>query len=182
MALLYNDATTHRLCKIQDFCTGGYETEENVFDKENGTFDYNDYTSNYKKAYEIFLDLYENDNDPRAAYAIGEYYDNHWVFWPNYKKAFKYYLFAAERGVPEAQYNVANMYEFGDGVKKDLVQSVRWYLQCNKSSLCGAGKEGIDDLIAELSSDELDYALSLVEDTIEEVDIRITAARSIVVR
>ena len=50
--------------------------------------------------------------------------DNHWVFWPNYKKAFKYYLFAAERGVPEAQYNVANMYEFGDGVKKDLVQSV----------------------------------------------------------
>ena len=136
----------------------------------------------YKKAYEIFLDLYENDNDPRAAYAIGEYYDNHWVFWPNYKKAFKYYLFAAERGVPEAQYNVANMYEFGDGVKKDLVQSVRWYLQCNKSSLCGAGKEGIDDLIAELSSDELDYALSLVEDTIEEVDIRITAARSIVVQ
>ncbi len=136
----------------------------------------------YKKAYEIFLDLYENDNDPRAAYAIGEYYDNHWVFWPNYKKAFKYYLFAAERGVPEAQYNVANMYEFGDGVKKDLVQSVRWYLQCNKSSLCGAGKEGIDDLIAELSPDELDYALSLVQDTIDEVDIRITAARSIVVQ
>ena len=43
-------------------------------------------------------------------------------------------------------------------------------------------KEGIDDLIAELSPDELDYALSLVEDTIDEVDIRITAARSIVVQ
>ena len=84
--------------------------------------------------------------------------------------------------MPEAQYNVANMYEFGDGVKKDLVQSVRWYLQCIKSSLCGAGKEGIDDLIAELSPDELDYALSLVQDTIDEVDIRITAARSIVVQ
>ena len=163
LGLLYNDASSINLCKIDDFCI-----DENE--------------SNYKKAYEIFLDLYENDNDPRAAYAIGEYYDNHWVFWPNYKKAFKYYLFAAERGVPEAQYNVANMYEFGDGVKKDLVQSVRWYLQCNQSSLCGAGKEGIDDLIAELSSDELDYALSLVEDTIEEVDIRITAARSIVVQ
>ena len=163
LGLLYNDASSINLCKIDDFCI-----DENE--------------SNYKKAYEIFLDLYENDNDPRAAYAIGEYYDNHWVFWPNYKKAFKYYLFAAERGVPEAQYNVANMYEFGDGVKKDLGQSVRWYLQCNKSSLCGAGKEGIDDLIAELSSDELDYALSLVEDTIDEVDIRITAARSIVVK
>ena len=163
LGLLYNDASSINLCKIDDFCI-----DENE--------------SNYKKAYEIFLDLYENDNDPRAAYAIGEYYDNHWVFWPNYKKAFKYYLFAAERGVPEAQYNVANMYEFGDGVKQDLVQSVRWYLQCNKSSLCGAGKEGIDDLIAELSSEELDYALSMIDETIEEVDIRITAARSIVVR
>ena len=163
LGLLYNDAYTINLCKIDDFCI-----DENE--------------SNYKKAYEIFLDLYENDNDPRAAYAIGEYYDNHWVFWPNYKKAFKYYLFAAERGVPEAQYNVANMYEFGDGVKKDLIQSVRWYLQCNISSLCGAGKEGIDDLIAELSTEELDYALSMIDETIEEVDIRITAARSIVVK
>ena len=163
LGLLYNDASSINLCKIDDFCI-----DENE--------------SNYKKAYEIFLDLYENDNDPRAAYAIGEYYDNHWVFWPNYKKAYKYYLFAAERGVPEAQYNVANMYEFGDGVKKDLIQSVRWYLQCNISSLCGAGKEGIDDLIAELKPDELDYALSLIDETIEEVDIRITAARLIVVR
>ena len=64
------------------------------------------------------------------AYAIGEYYDNHWVFWPNYKKAFKYYLFAAERALKP---NIMlQTYEFGDGVKKDLVQSVRWYLQCNK--------------------------------------------------
>jgi TPR repeat protein len=161
LGLLYNDASSINLCKIDDFCI-----DENE--------------SNYNKAYEIFLDLYENENDPRAAYSIGEYYDNHWVFWPNYKKAFKYYLFAAERGVPEAQYNVANMYEFGDGVKRDLVQSVRWYLQCNKSSLCGAGKEGIDDLIEQLSPEEYALAESLIDETIKEVDIRITAARSIV--
>ena len=161
LGLLYNDASSINLCKIDDFCI-----DENE--------------SNYNKAYEIFLDLYENENDPRAAYSIGEYYDNHWVFWPNYKKAFKYYLFAAEGGVPEAQYNVANMYEFGDGVKRDLVQSVRWYLQCNKSSLCGAGKEGIDDLIEQLSPDEYALAESLIDETMKEVDIRITAARSIV--
>ena len=161
LGLLYNDASSINLCKIDDFCI-----DENE--------------SNYNKAYEIFLDLYENENDPRAAYSIGEYYDNHWVFWPNYKKAFKYYLFAAEGGVPEAQYNVANMYEFGDGVKIDLVQSVRWYLQCNKSSLCGAGKEGIDDLIEQLSPDEYALAESLIDETMKEVDIRITAARSIV--
>jgi tetratricopeptide (TPR) repeat protein len=162
LGLLYNDASSINLCKIEDFCI-----DENE--------------SNYKKAYEIFLDLYENEDDPRAAYSIGEYYDDHWVFWPNYKKAFKFYLFAAERGVPEAQYNVANMYEFGDGVKRDLVQSVRWYLQCNKSSLCGAGKEGIDDLIEQLNKEEFALAESLIDETIQEVDIRITAARSIVV-
>ena len=161
MGLLYNDASSLKLCGIEDFCISKNE-------------------SNYDKAYEIFLNLYENNNDPRAAYAIGEYYDNHWVFWPNYKKAFKYYLFAAERGVPEAQYNVANMYEFGDGVKKDLVQSVRWYLQCNISTLCGAGEEGIDDLIEELSRQDFEYAKSLINYDIDEVDIRITAARLVV--
>ena len=161
MGLLYNDASTLNLCDIKDFCV----SENN---------------SNYEKAYEIFSDLYENENDPRAAYAIGEYYDNHWVFWPNYKKAFKYYLFAAERGVPEAQYNVANMYEFGDGVKIDLIQSVRWYLQCNIASLCGAGIEGIDDLISQLSKEEFAYAKSLIIHDMDEVDIRITASRVIV--
>ena len=161
LGLLYNDASSINLCKIDDFCI-----DENE--------------SNYNKAYEIFLDLYENENDPRAAYSIGEYYDNHWVFWPNYKKAFKYYLFAAERGVPEAQYNVANMYEFGDGVKKDLTQSVRWYLQCNTTSLCGAGVDGINDLIDQLTGEQYELAKSLVVNNMKEVDIRITTARQVV--
>jgi hypothetical protein len=69
------------------------------------------------------------------------------------------------------------MYERGDGVKKDLIQSVRWYLQCNVSSLCAAGKEGIDDLIVQLTDEEFDYAKSLVDYEIEDVDIRITVGR-----
>ena len=73
------------------------------------------------------------------------------------------------------------MYEFGDGVKKDLVQSVRWYLQCNYTSLCGAGYEGIDDLISQLSEEEFKYAQSLVNNNLQELDIRITIARQIVV-
>ena len=48
LGILYNDASSINLCKIDDFCV-----DENE--------------SNYKKAYEIFLDLYENENDPRAA-------------------------------------------------------------------------------------------------------------------
>ena len=162
LGILYTDASSINLCQIDDFCL----TQS---------------LSNYKKAKQIYLDLYTNHNDPRAAYALAEYYDDHWYFSSNYKKAFKHYLFAAENGVPEAQFNVANMYEFGDGIKKDLVQSVRWYLQCNYTSLCGAGYEGIDDLISQLSEEEFKYAQSLVNNNLKELDIRITIARQIVV-
>ena len=162
LGILYTDASSINLCQIDDFCL----TQS---------------LSNYKKAKQIYLDLYTNHNDPRAAYALAEYYDDHWYFSSNYKKAFKHYLFAAENGVPEAQFNVANMYEFGDGIKKDLVQSVRWYLQCNYTSLCGAGYEGIDDLISQLSEEEFIYAQSLVNNNLKELDIRITIARQIVV-
>ena len=92
-------------------------------------------------------------------------------------KAFKFYLFAAERGVPEAQYNVANMYERGEGTRKDLVQSIRWYLQCNLTPLCGAGEEGISDLISQVSEEEFEEARSLLIEDLETVDIRITSVR-----
>jgi tetratricopeptide (TPR) repeat protein len=161
LGLLYNDASSINLCSIDDFCLG-----QNF--------------SNYKEAKKIFTQLYQNHNDPRAAYALGEYYDDHWYFSSNYKKAFNYYLFSAERGVPEAQFNVANMYEHGDGVKKDLTQSVRWYLQCNTTSLCGAGVDGIDDLIDQLTGEQYELAKSLVEHGMKEVDIRITTARQVV--
>ena len=161
LGLLYNDASSINLCSIDDFCLG-----QNF--------------SNYKEAKKIFTQLYQNHNDPRAAYALGEYYDDHWYFSSNYKKAFNYYLFSAERGVPEAQFNVANMYEHGDGVKKNLTQSVRWYLQCNTTSLCGAGVNGIDDLIDQLTKEQYELAKSLVENGMKEVDIRITTARQVV--
>ena len=161
LGLLYNDASSINLCSIDDFCLG-----QNF--------------SNYKEAKKIFTQLYEDYNDPRAAYALAEYYDDHWYFSRNYKKAFKYYLFSAEQGVPEAQFNIANMYEHGDGVKKDLTQSVRWYLQCNTTSLCGAGVDGVDDLIDQLTKEQYELAKSLVVNDIKEVDIRITTARLVV--
>ena len=161
LGLLYNDASSINLCSIDDFCLG-----QNF--------------SNYKEAKRIFTQLYKDYNDPRAAYALAEYYDDHWYFGSNYKKAFKYYLFAAEQGVPEAQFNIANMYEHGDGVKKDLTQSVRWYLQCNTTSLCGAGVDGIDDLIDQITREQFALAKSLVVNDMKEVDIRITTARQVV--
>jgi hypothetical protein len=58
-----------------------------------------------------------------------------------------------------------------------LVQSIRWYLQCNKSSLCGAGEEGISDLIEQVSEEDFLKAKSLLVDDLEEIDIRITSVR-----
>tara|TARA_B100001029_G_scaffold170615_1_gene166593 strand:- start:166 stop:792 length:627 start_codon:yes stop_codon:yes gene_type:complete len=149
LAILYSDAEFIGLCSIKDFCK-----------------------NNYKKAQKLYEELYA-EGDPRAAYALGEIYDFYWRF----NKAFKYYLFAAEKGVPEAQYNVANMYERGEGTRKDLVQSVRWYLQCNLTALCGAGEEGISDLIDQISEAELEEAKSLLINDLEPIDIRLTSIR-----
>tara|TARA_Y100000287_G_C14223199_1_gene357497 strand:- start:1329 stop:1958 length:630 start_codon:yes stop_codon:yes gene_type:complete len=158
IGMLYNDSAQLGLCEIEDFC---------VFKK----------FSNYRKAKKIFEELYSEEGDPRAAYALAEYYDDHPLIITNYKKAAQLYLFAAERGVPEAQYNIANMFERGDGVKKNLIQSVRWYLQCNVSSLCAAGQEGIDDLIIQLTKEEFEYAKSLINHDMKDIDIRITVGR-----
>ena len=162
LGMFYYDAQFLKLCDIKNFCS-----------------------NNREKAYEIYLDLFENYNDPRAAYALGEMYDKQFYIFhshldPNLKKAFKYYLFVAKNGVPEAQYNVANMYEFGDGTKKNIIEAVRWYLQCNQSTLCGAGREGITDLIDQISKKDLEHIQSLIDPDLEEIDIRITVAQNIV--
>ena len=88
IGMLYNDSAQLGLCEIQDLC---------VFKK----------FSNYRKAKKIFEELYNEESDPRAAYALAEYYDDHPLIITNYKKAAQLYLFAAEGGVPEAQYNIA---------------------------------------------------------------------------
>ena len=110
-------------------------------------------------------------SDPRATYALGEHYD----YFRKYKKAFKFYLEAAENGVPEAQFNTASMYEHGDGVKKDLVQAVRWYLQCNESKLCLQKEEGISDLIEQLTVEEFNLSKSLVIQDQSVINIRLSS-------
>ena len=42
---------------------------------------------------------------------------------------------------------------------------------------CVPGQEGIDDLIVQLTDEEFDYAESLIDHKIKDVDIRITVGR-----
>ena len=36
------------------------------------------------------------------------------------RKALKYYIYASEKGLPEAQYNLGVMYYQGDGTERDV--------------------------------------------------------------
>ncbi|MBT8344042.1 MAG: phospholipase A [Sulfurovum sp.] len=47
----------------------------------------------------------------------------------NYKKAYGVIKTEAERGNKEAQYILAQMYENGEGIKKDTLKAVHWYKQ-----------------------------------------------------
>ena len=113
--------------------------------------------NNFKSGLKYFK-IAHDAGDVRATYALGEHYD----YFRKYKKAFKFYLKAAEAGVPEAQFNTASMYEHGEGVSQDTVQAVRWYLQCNETKLCLQKEEGISDLIDQLTIEELQFAKSFL--------------------
>ena len=54
--------------------------------------------------------------DGVAAYAIGDYATVLSLWRP-----------LAEQGHAEAQYNLAGMYEYGEGVPQDYAEAVRWY-------------------------------------------------------
>jgi TPR repeat protein len=47
-------------------------------------------------------------------------------------EAVKWYRVAAERGYPESQYGLAEMYDSGEGVLQDQVEAAEWYLKAAK--------------------------------------------------
>ena len=46
----------------------------------------------------------------------------------NYSDAFKWYLLGAEKGSPQAQFEVGYCYEIGQGVSKDYSEAIKWYM------------------------------------------------------
>ena len=126
--------------------------------------------NNFKTGLNYFKSAHDA-GDIRATYALGEHYD----YFRKYKKAFKFYIKAALAGVPEAQFNTASMYEHGEGTKQDIVQAVRWYLQCNETKLCLQKEDGISDLIDQLTADELEYAKSLLVLNQIPINIRLSS-------
>jgi len=46
----------------------------------------------------------------------------------DYRTAFSRWMFFAEKGSPDAQYNIGLMYFYGQGVRQDYAQAAKWYL------------------------------------------------------
>ena len=47
----------------------------------------------------------------------------------DYQTAFKLWLPLAEQGDADAQFNLGNMYDNGQGIKQDYFEAVKWYRQ-----------------------------------------------------
>lgn len=96
----------------------------------------------YRSAEEVYTQA--------AAQGFGKAYTNLGFFslrgvinTPNKKQAYELMLKGAQGGHARAQFNVAQMLEYGDGVEKDLLQAKQWYQE--------AAKQGNTNAIAKLS-------------------------------
>lgn len=63
-----------------------------------------------------------------------EQFEKGWLYYKdrNYTEAVKWWRKAAEQGDIEAQYNLGESYEYGEGVMKDYEEAVKWYLKAAK--------------------------------------------------
>ncbi|MEG0619395.1 MAG: tetratricopeptide repeat protein [Bacilli bacterium] len=64
---------------------------------------------------------------PEAQYNLGIMYENGEYVELDYKKAYFWYLKAANQGDVKSQYAVGTLFDYGDGVKQDYNQAVNWY-------------------------------------------------------
>lgn len=80
----------------------------------------------YNKAMELWEKLIAY-GDAMAATNLGYMYEYSVGVGADYKKAFHYYLIAAEGGDTVGQANLANMYEQGKGVEYNRKKAIEWY-------------------------------------------------------
>ena len=75
---------------------------------------------------EVLFRLSKQENSI-ADYILGNWYTHGLGVKKDYKKAFKYFLSAAQKGHPSAQYDVGVSFEKGAGTIKNLEKAFKWY-------------------------------------------------------
>lgn len=101
-------------------------------------------SKNYSTAAELYVSSWDNieylmeianeDGNPVAKNSVGDYYYNV----SNYSEALMWYKKSAGLGYEWGQYNLAYLYEIGEGVKKDYNLAVQWYRKAAEEGLAAA--------------------------------------------
>ena len=80
-------------------------------------------SGNVDKAIRILKPVVQ-ESGAHAQFTLGQMYD---IGKNDYVSAFSWYKYSAVAGYDEAQYNVAGMYESGQGVAQSYVEAFKWY-------------------------------------------------------
>ena len=70
----------------------------------------------------------------------------------DYEKAFECYLKSAEQGYSQAQYNLASMYEKGEGTEVNYEEALKWYKESKDSGhrLAKIGFDRVQKLVGKI--------------------------------
>ena len=81
----------------------------------------------------------QNTNNAAQLFSKGmNYYEGKNGCAKNFVEAFKYFKKAADLGLKEAQFNLAQCYDQGIGVTKNTTEAVKWYRKAADVELCKA--------------------------------------------
>ena len=109
-----------------------FEKAQNLFDQDK-----------YEDAYKIFKQL-ADQGDAKAQNALGNGYQH--GFWENvdFDNAIYWYNKAIENNEPHAAYNLASLYEKGNGVKQDFDLAYAYYTLAKEFGLDIAQKKLVE--------------------------------------
>jgi len=94
-----------------------------------------------------WMKLAADNGHCRAPFWVG--FDSVWGLGPSrWDEAAKWYRLSADRGDPEAQSDLANQYEHGEGVLQDYVQAAHWYKLAAEQ-----GNDTAQELLADMYED-----------------------------
>lgn len=97
-------------------------------------------TLGYKDAFEALNQLYTQNANPKALFYLAQCYENGYTVSADKQKALELYQKAANKKDANAYYRLGRLYEYGIGVKQDLIKASAEYVEAAK--LYKKGQEG----------------------------------------
>jgi len=109
------------------------------------------------------------NNDPRAHYLIGYFYQKGIKRRRNYRKAFSWYVKAALLGYNEAHYRIASFYDRGIGVRRNSIKAYTWYSIAEKHGYTRQAKRK-NRLFKSMSAEKIAKADKMIRRYMQTMD------------